>query len=332
MSNGKKIKKEFVKNKEERPAISFGGEALKTVKVVKGERRVQFVSPKELKEGKKISIMFDPMFKTMFANSERIDNPAKFLSYHVDATYEELLDSLQLINTELDKDNVMSKGERADFVATIRDANINVEVNNNPDIETLYRNIDFAYRLYSKNIEVGSEYKFTPTLQINLNNFKFEGIDDVETTFYLRDEKGNILNPNLAFKNISIPNLLDKLYNEGKELLNEGERYVLVLAETDVEKAKEIGEGYEFMQELINKQVEYGKKTEVFEAYDKEWAARSESYNEGHDSGFEEGKNIGVEEGQAILIKKMLSKGKALEEISDLLDISIEEINSLIKE
>ena len=39
---------------------------------------------------RKPSIMSDTMFKTMFYNDNRIKYGAKFLSYYLDITYEEL--------------------------------------------------------------------------------------------------------------------------------------------------------------------------------------------------------------------------------------------------
>ena len=52
------------------------------------------VSLKPLEEGEKISILSDSMFKTMFQNENRLKYSCKFLSYFLDATYEELLDNI----------------------------------------------------------------------------------------------------------------------------------------------------------------------------------------------------------------------------------------------
>lgn len=232
------------------------------------------------------------MFKTMFANSERIENSAMLIFPWIDRTYEELVPNLKLINSELNKEKVSSKGERVDFVAEL----------------------------------VGSAYKFHPTIQINLNNFKFKGNDDIVSDFYFQDEKGNILMDDLIIRNISVPNIKQKCYNEGIEALSEGERYILALSETDTDKARQIGKGYTYMQESIDKQIEYGEQPILFEAYDKEWAARDESHREG----FEEGHASGIEEGQLSIIKYMMSNGMSIENISTTIGISVEEIKSLL--
>ena len=50
----------------------------------------------ELKEGEKISILSDTMLKAMFQNSNRLKYSAKFLSYFIDLSYEEILNSIHL--------------------------------------------------------------------------------------------------------------------------------------------------------------------------------------------------------------------------------------------
>ena len=58
----------------------------------------------KIKEGEKPSIMSDTMFKTMFYNDNRIKYGAKFLSYYLDITYEELLSKIKLTKESLNKE------------------------------------------------------------------------------------------------------------------------------------------------------------------------------------------------------------------------------------
>jgi predicted transposase/invertase (TIGR01784 family) len=48
---------------------------------------------------------------------------------------------------------------------------------------------------------------------------------------------------------------------------------------------------------------------------------------EGEKRGIEKGKEIG----QKLLIERLIKKGKSIEEVSELLDMSIEEIKALLK-
>ena len=52
------------------------------------------IEKEKLREGLKIPIMSDSMFKTLFQREEYIKFPCKLLSYIIDLSYEELLESL----------------------------------------------------------------------------------------------------------------------------------------------------------------------------------------------------------------------------------------------
>ena len=306
----KQNKKAFSQENDDAIYIKFKDKE-RLVKVIKGARAVELVRPEELEEGKKITIISDSMFKTMFVNSKRIEYGAMLIALLLEVNFDSLLSKIKLLNNELDKESVSSKGERADYVAEIDDIITNIEVNCNATMETLLRNLDFSHRLYARKVKVGSNYDFTQCIQININNFKFEGIDDVISEFYLRDEKGNILTDKLRYINISIPNLMEKWYNEGIEKLTEAERYILSLVEPDIEKAKEIGMGDYFMLKGIEDQIEFGKNPEILEAYDKEWAYKSWGYQEGHTEGYENGRKEGYESGRTEGYESGHSEGRA---------------------
>ena len=111
------------------------------------------VSLKPLEEGEKVSILSDSMFKTMFQNENRLKYSCKFLSYFLDATYEELLNNIHLAKNESDKKKEKDKGERCDYVANIKGTYVNIEVNNNSSLETMERNIEYLMRLYSRKVK-----------------------------------------------------------------------------------------------------------------------------------------------------------------------------------
>ena len=51
---------------------------------------------RKITKGEKISILSDTMFSAMFQNENRIKYSAKFLSYFVDVSYEDLLKNIKL--------------------------------------------------------------------------------------------------------------------------------------------------------------------------------------------------------------------------------------------
>ena len=96
------------------------------------------------------------------------------------------------------------------------------------------RNINYAFKLYCEDNKSGTKDQFFRTVQLNFNNFSFEGRDEVMDVFTLSNE--NIaLTDKIIIVLIYLPNLYKKMYNKGIENLNEFERFILVMADENIE-------------------------------------------------------------------------------------------------
>ncbi len=175
-------------------------------------------------QGKKVTLLYDPMFKTMMMNENRLKYSCKLFSYFLDVSYETLLKKLKLGKNELDKEKMKDKGERADYVGMINGTYLNLEINNNSKPYIMERNQEYAHRLFAKKNQSGEDYVYTQVIQISINNFAFEGRDEVINIHCDQDSTGEIYNDKLVFIEIYIPNLKKKWYN--KEELSEVERYL----------------------------------------------------------------------------------------------------------
>ena len=277
---------------------------------------------KDLGDNEKPSILSNTMFKTMFYNTKRIKYSAKLLSYYLDISYEELLNNIKLVKNELDKEYNDSKEERSDYVCDINESKINIEINNNDSIETMERNTEYAFRLYSEKIKIGKTYKYNynQVIQININNFSFIGNDKIVDIYSFQNEKGIVLNDKITIIQIYVPNLRKKCYTIGKENLKEEEKYLLGLVEEDNDFSKEIGKDLDIVIEYVNEAGEVTMGTNFGEAYDKEWALLDQGRREGRE---EERKEIAV---------KMYKKEIDIKTISELTKLSIDEILELSKE
>lgn len=181
--------KNMVKIKEENKKMLYEDEVTKEYSV-KFEKR---------KKGMKISILSDPMFKAMFYQENRIKYSCKFLSYFLDISYEKLLEILKLGKGELDKNKEIEKAERSDYVAYIDHTAINIEVNCNDNILSLERNMEYAHRLYSREVKRGSKYLYTQVIQFNLNNFAFKNNPKIVDYYYVQNDEKNLLHDKLIF-------------------------------------------------------------------------------------------------------------------------------------
>ena len=228
----------------------------------------------DLGENEKPSILSNTMFKTMFYHTKRLKYSVKFISYYLDISYEDLLSNIKLVKNEVDKEYYDSEEERCDYVCDVNGSKINIEVNNNDSVETMERNMEYAFRLYSEKVKIGKKYKnaYNQVIQICINNFSFVGNDKIVDIYSFQNDEGILLNNKLTIIQIYVPNLRKKCYNEGKEKLSEEERYLLGLVEENNDFSKELGKDLDIMIEYVNAAGEVTMGTNFGEAYDKEWA------------------------------------------------------------
>ena len=306
--------------------VQLIGYDLKEVKVDYETTKKYRINLMPIKEGEKISIISDSMFHTMFYHQKRIKYSAKFFSYIIDVPYKELLKKVKLVKSELDKDKVYQKGERCDYVAEINRSLLNLEVNTNPSHEILERNMEYAFRLYRKLSRLGSNHEYRQVIQVNLNNFCYKNNNKSVDVFTLNNKDGTTLSNKIIIINIYLPNIRKKCYTNGIESLNEFERYILVLSETNIRIAQEIAEGDLFMQETIKEQNEFCLGEDLKESYNHELAYGEEMKRTGYDEGVEKGQ---LTERQAIF-KSLLDNGMTIEELSEKTGISIDDIKQII--
>jgi len=286
----------------------------------------------EMTENDKISIMSDVMFKTLFCNSERLYFGAKFLSYFINYKYEDILKNIKLTKTDLDKETINIKSERCDYVAILDDTQFNIEVNCNDSKDTMLRNMDYAFRQFGSKIKVGEAYEFTKVLQINVNNFAFKNRNKIIDVFGIQSDDKIRLSNNIIFIQIYVPNINEKWYNEGIESLSEMEKFVLSLAKTDKQEAKNIALGDDFMEKLLNEQVTYSMPNDLRESYDHELAMHDQGRREGLEEGIKQGIEKGSTKKQLEIINNMLELKMSKEEITKILKISVSELDNLIND
>ncbi len=269
------------------------------------------------KEGEKYTILSDAMFKAMFQNEARIKYSCQLLSYLFEVSYEELLKNLVLLKNEVDKNKKNDKASRCDYVAKIEDTYINIEVNNNSSLDILLRNIKYMDKIFYKKLKEGEEensQNYNYVVQLNLNNFAFEGNEKVIDIYMMRNEEGVVLDDHKIIVNIYIPNLRKKCYTKGIESLEEIEKYLFVLIEKDIEEARRVGGNIEIMEEYIEEAIEVGEENTFGESYDKEEALI----------------DYGEQKKQMEIAKKMLQmKDLKIEQISEATGLDIETIEKL---
>ena len=231
------------------------------------------VELKDIKKGDKISILSDSMMKTMFQNESRLKYSAKLISYFIDIDFEVLLNKIHLVKNELDKEKDKEINRRSDYVADINGDYINIEVNNNGNLTTLERNMEYAHRLYSRKVKrknynsKDDNVIYTQIVQLNLNNFYFIGNDKIIDIYYNRNDNNIALSKKIIYIQIFIPNPI----RVGIKELDEVERYLLTLVLQNVDESLEVGGGIKIIEEYVD-EAQYVLDDDLLETYDKEKA------------------------------------------------------------
>lgn len=294
---------------------------------VSTKNKVKLIKREELKEGEKLSIVSNTMFKAMFFNEKRLKYSAKLFSYLLDVDYDILIKNMRLSKNELDKDREINRELRCDFVAEIDNTYLNLEMNNNASEDTMRRNRDYTFKLYSSSDTLNNKrYNYKQVISINLNNFKFEGLDE---SFYI-ETIGNkyyrATNDIIIFQ-IFIPNIINKCYNKGK--LDKLESFIMALIEKDVDIAKKYALGDEIVKDYIKEATTTSFDNGFGESYDHEYADREQSYNDGYDVGIEEGMETGSRKSKIEIAKSLLKNNIDINIIIDSTGITKEELNKL---
>ena len=154
------------------------------------------INYKKFKEGKadKLTICYDPMFKYMFFNTNKLKYSAKLISLIIDTPYEKLLKNIKLLKNEYDKDRLDDIASRGDFIADIGESKVLIEINNQDKTKkyksVFERDLGYQHKVYLSENRSGEEYKYNTTLLINMNNFYFEELDNWYQVFTINDGKG----------------------------------------------------------------------------------------------------------------------------------------------
>ena len=288
--------------------------------------RVNSYELKEYKKGYRIPIVSDTMFNTMLNNESRKIYAAYLIALTLDMDYKKVYDSLIFVKDKLDKENYHESSKTVDLVCKIDKEIIGIEMNNNTSKAALERNLSYAADLYKSKMIRGSAYNYQKVIQININNFTFEGNNSTIERYSLKNEKGEMFTDKLIFIHIYLPNIRKKCYNKGVEELNDLEKLLLIFNED--KNLQELCGGNRIMEEYVKESIDASKEDEVIGLYDKELHLEKLRLSE-----IEEAEERGIEQGidqRNIEIAKNLLKSKvSIDIISSSTGLSNEQIMDL---
>lgn len=216
------------------------------------------------KEDKK-PIISDVMFHTMLNNEKRKKYVCYILSKLFNNSYEEIYNKIIFVNTSLDKLKYYESKKIVDLLVKVDDTYINIEMNSSYSKNRIYRNFHYLTKIFSKDMRIGSNYKYNKVIQININNYNTKISKE---DYMMRNKEGIEFIKEFKIININLPNIRKKMYNNDE--LNDLERFLLIANEKDENLCKTLVGDDEIMKEYLKEAKEVSVEGNILNEYTKE--------------------------------------------------------------
>ena len=299
-----------------------------------------------LKENELIPLTFDIMFTEIFNNPDNICILEEFISNYLDIPLKEVTGNLKILSRRLKKEVRYDSRKEVDLLLNYKGKKINIEMSNNKSDGVINRNVVYLCKIHGNQLKVGdiNYSKINSTIQIVFNNFNIG--NELKTTWYLRNDEGQILTSKLRIDIINLVKGKDLCYT-GSEKVDYLINWCKLLTTKDRENVKDISSqimSHKSTDMLVNNMSALSEEDEMVKLYTKlsrremEYntyiaEATEEGYNNGHEKGYNEGIKKGIEQGieqkNNEIAKKMLDKSLDITTIEEITGLTKEEIMKL---
>ena len=299
-----------------------------------------------LKENELIPLTFDIMFTEIFNNPDNICILEEFISNYLDIPLKEVTGNLKILSRRLKKEVRYDSRKEVDLLLNYKGKKINIEMSNNKSDGVINRNVVYLCKIHGNQLKVGdiNYSKINSTIQIVFNNFNIG--NELKTTWYLRNDEGQILTSKLRIDIINLVKGKDLCYT-GSEKVDYLINWCKLLTTKDRKNVKDISNqimSNKSTDMLVNNMSALSEEDEMVKLYTKlsrremEYntyiaEATEEGYNNGHEKGYNEGHEQGIEQGieqkNNEIAKKMLDKSLDITTIEEITGLTKEEIMKL---
>lgn len=259
---------------------------------------------------------------------------ARLISNTTGIRYEVLEDKLELVYPEVSYNAHLVNSE-VDLVYADDHVYFNIEINYGNSKVLKIKNLSYLFQLSLRQLKNSKDYQnIKRIIQININSYDPYGYGELLYESQMMVKKFNIVhNEEIIIYDISLPYFEKIDYNKIRNGLLKDLAFLVI---EDKEFLDKLYKGDEIMDSvrkeldvltLKDDRVLFYNKEELDEAIEKEM--REKGLKEGLEEGLKEGIKEGTEQTKIEIAKKMLKKGKDIEEISEITGLSKEEIEQL---
>lgn len=261
---------------------------------------------------------YDRVFKTVICDEDDKRMFQTFLS----RTLKKNVEIVEFLRNELSIQNVLEKVKTVDVLAKVDNEYIHIEVNTNYNNYLHVRNFTYFSSLYSKKVLRGEEYDYrTKFLHIDFTYGLGNSKDECIKYYIQSDDKERYLD-NIEIIEFNMDKIMGYWYNQDKEKVNEYKH--LIMLDLKTSDLKRLSKGDDFIMEFEEK-ITALNEDETFQSLMTYEQDQKFILNTEKRISFEEG----AEQKKKEIAKSMLEKDMDIETISEITNLTIEEIEKL---
>ncbi len=282
----------------------------------------------------------DFVFKKIFGSE---DNKSVLMSF-LNATLKpkEEIVSVELKNTDIEKEYVKDKFSRLDVKATTnKNETINIEIQLKDEHNMIQRTLYYWSKLYEEQIGEGDFYnKLNRTVCINILNFKYLKNDRFHNVYRLKEiETDEELTDIEEIHFIEIPKLREINLKEEKdmlkvwiEFLRDPESEVIRSVEMNNEEIRRAKDKlYKLSQDEKERELYFIREKSIKDEASALYNAEQKGIEKGIEQGMKEGLEQGEKKAKIDTIKKLNLMGLSIEQIAQGVSLTIDEVKQILE-
>ena len=282
----------------------------------------------------------DFVFKKIFGSE---DNKSVLMSF-LNATLKpkEEIVSVELKNTDIEKEYVKDKFSRLDVKATTnKNETINIEIQLKDEHNMIQRTLYYWSKLYEEQIGEGDFYnKLNRTVCINILNFKYLKNDRFHNVYRLKEiETNEELTDIEEIHFIEIPKLKGVDLKEEKdmlkvwiEFLRDPESEVIRSVEMNNEEIRRAKDKlYKLSQDEKERELYFIREKSIKDEASALYNAEQKGIEKGIEQGMKEGLEQGEKKAKIDTIKKLNLMGLSIEQIAQGVSLTIDEVKQILE-
>ena len=285
--------------------------------------------------------LLDPKMDFVFKNIFGSEKNSKILISFLNATLKpkDLITSVEIKNTDLNKGYIEDKFSRLDVKATTSNEEIiNIEIQLKNEYNMIKRSLYYWSKLYSEQLNEGEDYSILKrTICINILNFKYLKTRKFHSAYRLKEIYSNEELTDVAeIHFIEIPKLEDG--SDEKDMLVP---WIEFLKDPESEKVRNLEMSIEEIRQAKDELIKMSNddtQRELYEMRAKTLKDKISALNEAERKGMQKGMQKGIKEGmqkgekkKALEIaKSMIDMGLDKKTISKTTGLDLSEIEKLI--